>query len=812
MNSFGPVVLVSSPNEDSIKQFQSKLVYFYDDLITIRTTSENNTFSLSMFCALDFIDYKYLRQLMPKDFKCAMSKGMILRNPNFMNLEVYSRLMIDTEEYDAVLNKSNEFRTLIRQYVCPCMIITFTQIDVQQTYLKNCKYENVFQKSIESPLIACAFIYNSDLDKLPRLRFRRFIPEYSERFRTDSPMTQPPNGFPVKEFKKLLFQKEQFEIVQKAANEAKAKIEKPKFANPKLIIIMDQETGTKLVNEIKSVYSNQVLIKDTLDQDQMIIGAIYSSQHVNYNSLWYMIPKEAKRFVSRNPMSKPPQFISQEVFSKLQFTYEEYEELEQSTEIPTDKLVGDTVPPKIIVQVPRESVDDLQIKLMRKFKASHGHIRISKTKLGSCFIGILFKEPLLSMQYVKPNISQYNYAYNADFVSMCPDFVPESCYDELHFNAGLWQSLQDLAEIVTEKQNKHKESKPEKQGSSKEENETEESEHESDVESEAQQVEISENVVVVDFEAYIVTKACTSPSEFGAIRFYNGKPVAAFHALLAATASDLEKMENPQTKLGQQMKFIQRLTGIPAPGTEQYEALNKAGDYEEVKKAFELFCFGGSDDLKQFQSNEISIQCFEEFAADKTRTLVSKGTSLEQKIFGQFFQITERVIDFGFLLGKRKVSIAQQKVYFQNIHSHSRKYKYCPFHDALENKNGVDGTMVHCALDDVWFLADILSAVAEGHTALETEAISNGEQEYEVAEQVGRVVVEGPEEVLQEVLLDALENKWDAELVGNQLCVYSQFEQNQKVEALLNDQCKLRQFRETGQFEEAVRAWFQKRL
>lgn len=57
-------------------------------------------------------------------------------------------------------------------------------------------------------------------------------------------------------------------------------------------------------------------------------------------------------------------------------------------------------------------------------------------------------------------------------------------------------------------------------------------------------------------------------------------------------------MGNPQTKLGQQMKFIQRLTGIPAPGTEQYEALNKAGDYEEVKKAFELFCFGGSDDLK----------------------------------------------------------------------------------------------------------------------------------------------------------------------------------------------------------------------
>ncbi|CAL6101073.1 Conserved_hypothetical protein [Hexamita inflata] len=134
MNSFGPVVLVSSPNEDSIKQFQSKLVYFYDDLITIRTTSENNTFSLSMFCALDFIDYKYLRQLMPKDFKCAMSKGMILRNPNFMNLEVYSRLMINEEEYEAVINKSGEFRTLIRQHVCPCMIITFTQINVQQTY------------------------------------------------------------------------------------------------------------------------------------------------------------------------------------------------------------------------------------------------------------------------------------------------------------------------------------------------------------------------------------------------------------------------------------------------------------------------------------------------------------------------------------------------------------------------------------------------------------------------------------------------------------------------------------------------------
>ncbi|CAL6016916.1 Hypothetical_protein [Hexamita inflata] len=73
---------------------------------------------------------------------------------------------------------------------------------------------------------------------------------------------------------------------------------------------------------------------------------------------------------------------------------------------------------------------------------------------------------------------------------------------------------------------------------------------------------------------------------------------------------------------------------------------------------------------------------------------------------------------------------------------------------------------------------------------------------------VGRVVVEGPEEVIHEVLQDALENKWDAEMVENQLCIFSQFGQNQKV----NDQCKLRQFKETGTFEEAVRAWFQKRL
>ncbi|CAL5996509.1 Conserved_hypothetical protein [Hexamita inflata] len=809
--TFGPVIIANSSEKQALQDFSNQLSELYNDMIVININQQQQMWIMIVYCQFDFIDYKYIKSLCPKSIKVVSNRSPILKAPlNILTQQQLDNVQFNDQQFEQVNLTNQQYIQLLSLHVGPTVIVHFASQEEQLTYCKEYEHKNVNTKSIE--LYSAFLVHDSQPSISHKLR-RGIIPENAVRFVSKEPMQQSPNSIPITIFKQLLFAQSDWEQIKLNLELEQKSKPLPKEISPKLIYRINIERGTKLMTRMQQIYDTSVLIfKTQIEDDEICIAALYNQQFVNYNTLWYMIPRDVKRFVSRHPMIRPPPFISREIFNQLQFSCEEYLKIQSTQSYKQHNIDGFAVPPRVIIQVDRENADTLYNQLNERLTLTHGHIKISKTKVGQCYIGFLYVDCLIRFMVLKSHFKHYNYARSLDLLSVCPDFVPESCYNELHFNAGLWQSLQDLAEIVTEKQNKHKESKPQKQASSKEENETEESEHESDVESEAQQVEISENVVVVDFEAYIVTKACTSPSEFGAIRFYNGKPVAAFHALLAATAQDLEKMGNPQTKLGQQMKFIQRLTGIPAPGTEQYEALNKAGDYEIVKKAFELFCFGGSENMKQFQNNEISIQCFEEFAADKTRTLVSKGTSLEQKIFGQFFQITERVVDFGFLLGKRKVSIAQQKVYFQNIHSHSRKYKYCPFHDALENKNGVDGTMVHCALDDVWFLADILSAVAEGHTALETEAISNGEQEYEVAEQVGRVVVEGPEEVLQEVLQDALENKWDAEMVGNQLCVYSQFEQNQKVEALLNDQCKLRQFRETGQFEEAVRVWFQKRM
>ncbi|CAL6079920.1 Conserved_hypothetical protein [Hexamita inflata] len=75
----------------------------------------------------------------------------------------------------------------------------------------------------------------------------------------------------------------------------------------------------------------------------------------------------------------------------------------------------------------------------------------------------------------------------------------------------------------------------------------------------------SNNIILTDFEAYITSKQCLAPSEFAAIRFVNNQPVAQFHSILAMSDAELEKVRN-QPQLSQQIKFVQKLTGIPIPG------------------------------------------------------------------------------------------------------------------------------------------------------------------------------------------------------------------------------------------------------
>ncbi|CAL6101096.1 Conserved_hypothetical protein [Hexamita inflata] len=810
MNSIskGPLLLLKSKDADSVKQYSQKLSYLYDELIISKIVNDNEYTYYSMYCLLDLVDYKYLKELAPETATCIMNKKLILKSPSCFSSDIFQSLCFSQDQYERVHEQSQ--LTLQKLQAAPCLIINFSSIQQQQSFIKNnCIYEHVFVKSFN---LFSGFLYNIQTGKLSKLRRISFLPQNCERFKADKPMKKCPNGIPVKIFTELQFRKEEWKQLEQIGSEFKKELEE--FVGPKMLIMVEDGGAQKLIDQIQSVFANNVLKINTIQNGNSThIGIIFSHKCINYNTLWYMIPKEYKRYVHKQPIEIIPAFIDQNTFNQLKFTKEQYIEIESQHKLENNNCQT-TVPPIIIIKIERNNAEKVFNLLNDKFKPSHCHCKLASTRIGDQFIGLIFKEPLLGMNAIKPTIKSYNYIYNQDFITMCPDFIPNSCYSDLHFSQTLWQSLKDMADFVSEKQKRHQKvvenvtADVEEQVTAKQPINHEYTEY---TEEQTYQSIESNNIILTDFEAYITSKQCLAPSEFAAIRFVNNQPVAQFHSILAMSDAELEKVRN-QPQLSQQIKFVQKLTGIPIPGTEQYESLSKTNNYEIVKKAFELFSFGSSDDLKQFRSNEINVSCLEQFTSQQSRTLVSKGTSLEQKIFERFFQISEKVVDFGFLLGKRKVSIAQQKVYFQNIHSHSRKYKYCPFHESLENKNGVDGTMVHCALDDVWFLSDILSAVAEGHTVLETEAISNGEQEYEVAEQVGRVVVEGPEEVLQEVLLDALENKWDVELVGNQLCVYSQFEQNQKVEALLNDQCKLRQFSETGQFEEAVRAWFQKRL
>ncbi|CAL6049664.1 Conserved_hypothetical protein [Hexamita inflata] len=812
MNSIckGPLLLLKSKDADSVQQYSQKLSYLYDELIISKIVNDNEYTYYSMYCLLDLIDYKYLKELAPETATCIMNKKLILKSPYCFSSDIFQSLCFSQDQYEHVHQQTQ--LTLQKLQAAPCLIINFSSIQQQQAFIKNnCIYEHVYVKSFN---LFSGFLYNIQTGKLSKLRRSSFLPQNCERFKADKPMKKCPNGIPVKIFTELQFRKEEWKQLEQIGSEFKKELEE--FVGPKMLIMVEDGGAQKLIDQIQSIFASNVLKINTIQNGNSThIGIIFSHKCINYNTLWYMIPKEYKRYVHKQPIEIIPAFIDQNTFNKLKFTKEQYIEIESQHKLENNNCQR-TVPPIIIIKIERNNAEKVFNLLNDKFKPSHCHCKLASTRIGDQFIGLIFKEPLLGMNAIKPTIKSYNYIYNQDFITMCPDFIPNSCYNDLHFSQTLWQSLRDMADFVSEKQKRHQKVVEnvtvdvEEQVTDKQPLNTE---YTINTEEQTyQQILIeSNNIILTDFEAYITSKQCLAPSEFAAIRFVNNQPVAQFHSILAMSDSEVEKVRN-QPQLSQQIKFVQKLTGIPIPGTEQYESLNKANNYEIVKKAFELFCFGSSDDLKQFRSNEISISCLEEFTSQQSRTLVSKGTSLEQKIFERFFQISEKVVDFGFLLGKRKVSIAQQKVYFQNIHSHSRKYKYCPFHESLENKNGVDGTMVHCALDDVWFLSDILSAVADGHTDLNhtlAEDISN-DQDYEPTEQVTRFVIKGPHQFLSEALKDALENNWEAEIINNKLCIFSQFEQTQKVEAILNDQCKMKQFKENA-FEEAVCDWFKNR-
>ena len=62
------------------------------------------------------------------------------------------------------------------------------------------------------------------------------------------------------------------------------------------------------------MYHESLLRLKTVEQnDNFFMGAVFHSQ-INYNSLWYCIPKGIKRFMIRNHIHYAPPFIPDEVY------------------------------------------------------------------------------------------------------------------------------------------------------------------------------------------------------------------------------------------------------------------------------------------------------------------------------------------------------------------------------------------------------------------------------------------------------------------------------------------------------------------
>ena len=84
-----------------------------------------------------------------------------------------------------------------------------------------------------------------------------------------------------------------------------------------------------------------------------------------------------------------------------------------------------------------------------------------------------------------------------------------------------------------------------------------------------------ENVVMIDFEAHLITKHTVYPSEFSAVRIVNQIPVATFHCFMKGRE---ELTEDVLASNYQQVMYIEQLTGIPQPFSSKYAHLLVASD------------------------------------------------------------------------------------------------------------------------------------------------------------------------------------------------------------------------------------------
>ena len=154
--------------------------------------------------------------------------------------------------------------------------------------------------------------------------------------------------------------------------------------------------------------------------------------------------------------------------------------------------------------------------MTEKFRSGHVYVRMFQGA-GAGFVSAIFKEPLFKIDTLRNMVGQYRYEFGGkDLLESCPPFVSPKAWQELHFPKGLWQSVVELAGVVRFKALQQQENKQE-QDKEDYEDLPEPLEASADL-SAPKQPELSSNVILIDFEASLVSDDAVLPSELGVAR------------------------------------------------------------------------------------------------------------------------------------------------------------------------------------------------------------------------------------------------------------------------------------------------------
>eukprot|EP00703_Trepomonas_sp_PC1_P005637 JAP90969.1 Hypothetical protein TPC1_17562 [Trepomonas sp. PC1] len=227
-------------------------------------------------------------------------------------------------------------------------------------------------------------------------------------------------------------------------------------------------------------------------------------------------------------------------------------------------------------------------------------------------------------------------------------------------------------------------------------------------------VPITDNTVVVDFEAYLTAPLILS--EIGCVRIQNGEIVAKVHGFFQLSQEQIQQMKGTN-QIG--IAKVEKLTRIPVPWKPSYDNVKPLiTDLQQFIQTFKVFTSGSSTEIRALNSEFVEI--LQDFEAQQC-TIAAKGCQMEQQVMKTWGLDSEvfEVIDVFFQQNK-------QEMEFENIHG-ERQFDYCNYHTLkvqqvkesqmkqMSKLSEVDrkkqeqkmqnAEAAHCALDDVMYLA-----------------------------------------------------------------------------------------------------------